>query len=123
MSYNAQVLQRDFYTTESCHICTILSESFVLTVSEIISHKLKCMLLLTFLARLFSEKTRGIAIALASALSSSSCKSFGFLSYLCNYRKYILETRNICSLSKEQPIVSREITLIHFCQTYALFFT
>ena len=60
---------------------------------------------LTFLAQPFSEKTWGIAIALASFFLY---KNFDILYYLCYYWRYLLEIQNMCSLSKEQYILSRE---------------
>ena len=68
------------------------------------------------LARLFSEKTRGIAIALTSSLSSSSASSSSSLSSYCKkLSKFVISllllkilTRSMCSLSKKQTILSRE---------------
>ena len=47
------------------------------------------------LAQLFSEKTRDIIIAL----------TFSNISY---YQRYLFETGNMCSLTKEQSMLSRE---------------
>ena len=44
------------------------------------------------LTRLFSEKNRGIAIALASSLSSA-CKNYDILSYVCHYLTYKLQSQ------------------------------
>ena len=43
-----------------------------------------------------------------------SCKNY-ILPYLCHCRTYTLKTGNICSLSKEQHTLLREITLLLFC--------
>ena len=51
---------------------------------------------LAFLARLFLEKTRGIAIALASSFLLLSCKNSDILLYRCHYSTYVLETQNRC---------------------------
>ena len=77
-----------------------------------------------FSAQLFSEKTSGIAIALVLLLLSLRCKNFDILEYVCYYRKYLLETQNMCSLSEEQSILSSEtIQNIFFSQNYAPFST
>ena len=59
-----------------------------------------------FLARMFPEKTRGIAIALASALSSSlSCKKLTLCNVSVITEDIYIQTRSMCSSSKEQSIL------------------
>ena len=52
-------------------ICVFLRED-----NDVVNEKKN---MLEFLARVFPEKTRGIAIALASSLSLSWCKNFDIL--------------------------------------------
>ena len=71
------------------------------------------VLQLVFIARLFLEKTRGIAIALASSSSAaSSCKNYFVISLL------LLKKLGMCSLS----ILSRETIQNAFFQNFAPFF-
>ena len=62
---------------------------------------------LLLLAQLFSEKTQGIPIALASSLSAAAaCKKFCNISVITE--EIFLETQSMRSLSKKQSILSRE---------------
>ena len=69
----------------------------------------ECSRSFNFSSTVFGEKTRSIAIALAS----SWCKNCDILQYLCYYWRHLPETLRTYSLTKEQSILSRKTNQMH----------
>ena len=78
------------------------------------------------LAQLFSEKTQGIAVALALSLCHRChCCSKTLTIWIISVitEDNLLETQNMCSLSKEQSILSREIIQNAFFSELCCFYS